>query len=152
RASHNPCPGAAHPRPISRENAMKSMLAGAAVAAAADLSLSLAQDNAEHPRRERVEPPAIERVHHVPRFQGEPLWPKTLPHNWIPGQVSGIAVDRYDRIWVVHRPSSLTPRERAAEQNPPEAKCCVAAPPVLVFDQSGNVIKSWGGSGQGYEW
>jgi hypothetical protein len=28
----------------------------------------------------------------------------------------------------VHRPASLTVRERAAEQNPPEAKCCVAAP------------------------
>ena len=46
---------------------------------------------------------------------------------------------------MVHRPGSLTPRERAAEQNPPEAKCCVAAPPVLVFDQSGNLLRHWGG-------
>ena len=68
------------------------------------------------------------------------------------GRSSGIATDKYDRIWVVHRPGSLTPRERAAEQNPPEAKCCVAAPPVLVFDQSGNLIRHWGGSGPGYEW
>jgi DNA-binding beta-propeller fold protein YncE len=68
------------------------------------------------------------------------------------GQVSGLATDRNDRIWVVHRPTSLTPRERATEQNPPEAKCCVAAPPVLVFDSSGNLIRAWGGAGPGYEW
>ena len=88
----------------------------------------------------------------VPRFQVDPFWPKPLPNNWILGQVSGIATDRYDRIWVVHRPASLTPRERAAEQNPPEAKCCVAAPPVLLFDQSGNLLRHWGGRGQGYQW
>src|SRR5437016_3351524 len=52
----------------------------------------------------------------VPQFRVEPFWPKPLPHNWILGQVSGIAVDRHDRIWVVHRPTTLTPRERAAEQ------------------------------------
>ena len=45
--------------------------------------------------------------------------------------------------------ASLNARERAAEQNPPEAKCCVAAPPVLVFDQSGNLLRSWGGPGAG---
>src|ERR1700719_240971 len=87
-----------------------------------------------------------------PQFQVDPFWPKLLPNNWILGQVSGIATDKYDRIGVVHRPGTLTPRERAAEQNPPEAKCCIAAPPVLVFDQSGNLIRHWGGSGPGYEW
>src|SRR5262249_27094302 len=65
---------------------------------------------------------------------------------------SGIATDRFDRIWVVHRPTTLTPRERAAEQSPPEARCCVAAPPVLVFDQSGNLLRHWGGPGAGYQW
>jgi DNA-binding beta-propeller fold protein YncE len=88
----------------------------------------------------------------VPQFEVEAQWPKPLPNNWMLGQVSGIAVDRQDRIWVVHRPASLTPRERAAEQNPPEAKCCVAAPPVLLFDSSGNLLRSWGGPGQGYQW
>jgi DNA-binding beta-propeller fold protein YncE len=88
----------------------------------------------------------------VPQFQVEPFWPKPLPNNWLLGQVSGIATDKYDRIWVVHRPTSLSPRERAAEQNPPEAKCCVAAPPVLLFDGSGNLLRTWGGPGQGYEW
>jgi DNA-binding beta-propeller fold protein YncE len=88
----------------------------------------------------------------IPQFQVDALWPKTLPNNWILGQVAGITVDRFDRIWVVHRPNSLTPRERAAEHNPPESRCCVAAPPVLVFDQSGNLVRSWGGPGQGYQW
>ena len=49
----------------------------------------------------------------VPQFQVDPSWPKALPNRWILGQVSGIATDRYDRIWVVHRPGSLSPRERA---------------------------------------
>jgi DNA-binding beta-propeller fold protein YncE len=88
----------------------------------------------------------------APQFQVDPFWPKPLPNNWLLGQVSGIATDKYDRVWVLHRPRSLTPRERAAEQNPPEARCCVAAPPVLVFDQSGNLIRHWGGPGERYEW
>jgi DNA-binding beta-propeller fold protein YncE len=88
----------------------------------------------------------------VPQFQVDALWPKDLPNNWLLGQVSGITVDRSNNIWVVHRPGSLSKRERAAEQKPPEAKCCVAPPPVLVFDQAGNVIKHWGGPGQGYNW
>src|ERR1041385_5826605 len=123
--------------PLPGRNVMKSIIVGAAVAAAAVLSPAITQEAGQ---------PA------VPRFQVDPFWPKPLPNNWILGQVSGIAVDRLDRIWVVHRPSSLNPRERAAEQNPPEAKCCVAAPPVLVFDQAGNMIRSWGGPGQGYQW
>ena len=58
----------------------------------------------------------------VPQFQVDASWPKALPNNWILGQVSGIATDRFDRIWVVHRPRSLRPRERAAEEKPPEGK------------------------------
>jgi DNA-binding beta-propeller fold protein YncE len=98
-----------------------------------------------------VDPAAAARLG-APQFQVDALWPKPLPNNWIIGQVSGIRVDRFDRIWVVHRPSSLSKRELAAVQNPPQAKCCVAAPPVLVFDQSGNLLRSWGGPGQGYDW
>ena len=81
--------------------------------------------------------------------RSKPSWPKPLPNNWILGQVAGIATDKYDRIWVVQRPLSLTPRERAAELNPPEAKCCKAAPPVLLFDASGNLLRHWGGPGPG---
>ena len=88
----------------------------------------------------------------IPQFQVDALWPKPLPNNWIFGQVAGITVDRFDRIWIVQRPNSLTTRERAAEQNPPPSRCCAAAPPVLVFDQSGNLVRAWGGPGPGYQW
>jgi DNA-binding beta-propeller fold protein YncE len=88
----------------------------------------------------------------LPQFQVDALWPKPLPNSWLLGQVGGITVDQFDHIWVVQRPKTLTPRERAAEQNPPVAKCCAAAPPVLVFDQSGNLLRAWGGPGEGYQW
>ena len=118
---------------------MKFPLAGMILAAAIVLSPALAQD-------QEKDKPAI------PQFAVDPFWPKPLPNNWMLGQVSGIAVDRFDRIWVVHRPGTLNERELAAAQTPPAAKCCFAAPPVLVFDQSGNLLRSWGGPGPGYEW
>jgi DNA-binding beta-propeller fold protein YncE len=99
-----------------------------------------------------VNPAAVAKVGGIPQFLVDPSWPKPLPNNWILGQVSGIRVDRFDHIWVVQRPGSLDKRELAAQQNPPQAKCCVAAPPVLVFDQFGNLIRHWGGPGAGYNW
>ncbi len=88
----------------------------------------------------------------VPQFIVDPFWPKPLPNNWIIGQVAGVHVDSDDNIWIVHRPRSLSARERGAEQTPPIAKCCFAAPPVLQFDQSGNLLRAWGGPGDGYDW
>ncbi len=88
----------------------------------------------------------------TPQLQVDPFWPKPLPNNWLLGQVSGVAVDSRDHVWIVQRPASLSERELGAAQNPPLAKCCVAAPPVLVFDQSGNLVRAWGGPGNGYEW
>ena len=87
-----------------------------------------------------------------PRFQPEPFWPKPLPGNWVLGQVSGIAVDRNDHIWIVHRPATLLDDEKGAQKDPPATKCCTAAPPVLKFDADGNLLASWGGPGQGYDW
>jgi hypothetical protein len=88
----------------------------------------------------------------VPRLEVDPFWPKPLPDNWILGQVSGVAVDSRGHVWIVQRPRSLSERELGAQQNPPWSTCCVAAPPVIVFDQSGNVVRGWGGPGPGYEW
>ncbi len=88
----------------------------------------------------------------VPKYAVEASWPKALPNNWILGQVAGIAVDKEDHIWVLQRPRTLTEDERAATLNPPRASCCVPAPPVLVFDAEGNLLASWGGAGQGYDW
>ena len=101
---------------------------------------------------EIVNPAAVAKIGGIPQFLVDPFWPKPLPNNWLLGQVAGIRVDRFDHIWVMQRPGSLDKRDLAAQQNPPQAKCCAAAPPVLVFDQSGNLIRSWGGPGKGYDW
>ena len=85
-------------------------------------------------------------------YRVDPFWPKRLPNNWIIGQVSGIAVDATDHVWIIHRPASLTPEEAAAAQKPPIAMCCVPAPPVVEFDAEGNVVQAWGGPGEGYDW
>ena len=87
-----------------------------------------------------------------PAYKVNASWPKELPNNWIVGQVGGMAVDRQDHIWVLQRPGSNTKDDLAAAQTPPVSQCCVSAPPVLVFDAEGNLLKSWGGPGQGYDW
>ncbi|MDQ3440678.1 MAG: hypothetical protein M3478_10055, partial [Planctomycetota bacterium] len=86
------------------------------------------------------------------RYRVDASWPKRLPNNWIVGQVSGLAVDTNDHIWIIHRPASLTAEEAAAAQKPPTAMCCVPAPPIIEFDGDGNVVQAWGGPGAGYDW
>ena len=89
----------------------------------------------------------------VPKFEVDPFWPKPLPNNWTLGQVAGVAVDEHDHVWIMQRPRSLSRLEKAAAaQNPPAAKCCVPAPPVIEFDPEGNVVQAWGGPGEGYDW
>ncbi|MFZ3322392.1 MAG: hypothetical protein WA190_08480 [Usitatibacter sp.] len=88
----------------------------------------------------------------TPRFAVDPYWPKPLPGNWILGQVAGIAVDKDDHIWIIHRPTTLLDDEKGAQANPPATSCCKPAPPVLEFDRDGNLLRSWGGPGAGYVW
>ncbi|NQW05263.1 MAG: hypothetical protein HQ485_14755 [Acidobacteria bacterium] len=88
----------------------------------------------------------------APRFEVDPMFPKPLPNGWLMGMAIGIAVDAEDHIWIVHRPDTLSDAEAAADQNPPTAACCHRAPPVLQFDQEGNLLSAWGGPGEGYEW
>jgi NHL repeat len=80
----------------------------------------------------------------VPAYRVDPAWPKPLPNRWIVGAVVGVAVDARDHIWIVHRPSTLQPNETRSIWR--------AAPPVLEFDADGNLVSSWGGPGDGYEW
>src|SRR5437879_9260044 len=99
--------------------------------------------------------PALPRAAHageIPTFAVDAAWPKPLPNNWILGQVGGITVDWQGHIWLIHRPRSLTDDEKGASLTPPRSKCCVSAPPVLEFDTDGNLLRSWGGPGEGYEW
>jgi hypothetical protein len=81
-----------------------------------------------------------------PRFDVDPGWPKPLSKRWLMGQAAGVAVDRHDVIWVIHRPGSLTDDEKGASLTPPRSACCVPAPPVLAFDAEGNLLHAWGGS------
>ena len=80
----------------------------------------------------------------APRFRVDPNWPK-IPNNWQLGQVASVSVDAQDHIWVLQRPGTLPPEEKAR-----------AAPPLLEFDAAGNFIQAWGepaqGAGQEYEW
>ena len=111
----------------------------------------------------------------APIFEVDPFWPKPLPNHWVTGSTIGLSVDTQDRVWTIHRPDSVEDNFRAAdlpvgdrrgrdnEALPSAAvdgaspqgvigKCCKVAPPVLVYDQAGNLVKSWGGPGQGFDW
>ncbi len=88
----------------------------------------------------------------APRFEVDPLWPKPLPNHWLMGQTIGVSVDAQDNVWVIHRGGSLEPGEQHAAASPQISQCCKAAPPILEFDKAGNLINSWGGPGQGYDW
>jgi DNA-binding beta-propeller fold protein YncE len=89
----------------------------------------------------------------APVFEVDPLWPKPLPNHWLLGMTIGVWADDQDHIWIIHRGApTLSNMEKGAELNPPTGECCRAAPPVLEFDQEGNLLRHWGGPGQGYEW
>ncbi len=99
-------------------------------------------------RERAVEAAAVQ----APRFEVDPLWPKPLPNHWVVGAVIGVSVDSNDHIWIIHRQGSLEPKEQYATMTPKNAECCAAAPPVLEFDEEGNLIGHWGGPGAGYDW
>jgi len=87
----------------------------------------------------------------APMFEVDPLWPKPLPNHWLLGMVIGVWVDDQDHVWIIHRgAATLNDNEKALDLKVGE--CCTAAPPVLVFDQAGSLVRAWGGPGPGYEW
>ena len=67
----------------------------------------------------------------VPRFEVDPGWP-AIPDTLNMGEVTSVAVDRQDHVWILHRPES--------------------GPAVLEFDAAGGYLRGWGGPGDGYEW
>ena len=87
----------------------------------------------------------------APMFEVDPLWPQPLPNHWVIGMTIGVAVDARDHVFIIHRPGSVSITESPAA-NGNAADCCEPAPPVLEFDPAGNLVSSWGGPGQGYEW
>jgi NHL repeat len=76
----------------------------------------------------------------APVFRADPSWP-AVPNNWVFGEVSSVAVDSQDHVWIIHRPNTVPPEQRAK-----------AAPPVLEFDGQGKFMASWGGPAAGYDW
>lgn len=89
----------------------------------------------------------------APRFEVDPMWPKPLPNHWVMGSTIGIGVDSRDHVFIVHRQQTVIEgTEAGAAANPPLSECCTPAPPVLEFDPEGNLVASWGGPGEGYEW
>ena len=74
------------------------------------------------------------------RFEVDPSFPQ-LPAGKVLGDMSSVAVDSHDHVWMIHRPRTI-----------PEAQRANAAPPVLEFDASGKFLAGWGGPGAGFEW
>lgn len=86
----------------------------------------------------------------VPIFEVDPFWPKPLPNHWVTGSTIGVSTDGQDHVWTIHRPQTVENNFKAADLN--VGTCCKVAPPILEYDQSGNLINSWGGPGPGYDW
>jgi hypothetical protein len=87
----------------------------------------------------------------APKFEVDPMWPKPLPNGWYLGQTIGVGVDANDHVWIIHRSDSLDASESAADEG--TGTCCHRTPPILEFDQAGNLLRHWGGSdGPGYQW
>jgi DNA-binding beta-propeller fold protein YncE len=102
--------------------------------------------------RPNVQRNAGEHSDSIPSFRVDPLWPKPLPNKWLIGQVSGVAVDSKNHVWIVHRPKSLGADEYAPAQQPANGVPYIPAPPVIEFDVEGNVIQAWGGPGETFDW
>jgi 6-phosphogluconolactonase (cycloisomerase 2 family) len=116
-------------------------MTGAIVLAGALGALSLSEDGLRLSRASaQTRAPLADAARMPPKFQVDPTWPK-IPNNWQFGQVASVAVDADDHVWVLQRPGTLSPEEKAR-----------AAPPLLEFDAGGTFIQAWGGPGKGYEW
>jgi DNA-binding beta-propeller fold protein YncE len=105
-------------------------LARMALAAAVAAGIAVLREGAAHAQGTRA----------MPRFDVDATWP-SLPNNWVLGQVPGIAVDRHDHVWILHRPRTVPEEQRSR-----------AAPAVLEFDDKGTFVAAWGGPGAGFDW
>jgi DNA-binding beta-propeller fold protein YncE len=123
-----------------------SPLAALALALGSALSVALGPD------LQAQQQAGPSRTVQAPVFEVDPFWPKPLPNHWVLGSTIGLSVDANDHVWVIHRPNSVEDNFKAADFSPPIGVCCKVAPPVLEFDQDGNLVSAWGGPGPGYEW
>lgn len=76
----------------------------------------------------------------LPQFRFEVDWVK-LPPGLVMGDVTAVAVDRRDHVWVLHRPRTVKDR--------PASKI---APPIVELDPNGKYVGGFGGPSDQYEW
>ena len=87
-----------------------------------------------------------------PILGADPRWPKPLPNGWVTGDVGGTCVDSHDHVFIVTRGfqnNNLTSPENVGGANPDTGALGGAyrtrpSPPVIEFDQDGNVVNGWG--------
>jgi len=112
------------------------------------LAIALGAGSVVLEKKGRVEAAAVQ----APMFEVDPLWLKPLPNHCLIRMTIGVSVDAQDNVWIIHRQGSLEAGELHATTNPPISMCCAPAPPILEFDQAGNLLRHWGGPGKGYDW
>src|SRR5262245_35585966 len=85
-----------------------------------------------------VQPAVAQRQ--VPTFEVDRAWPK-LPEGKKVGDVSSFSADPQDYLYMIHRPRTLKGDDIKN-----------ALKPVVTFNAAGEVVREWGGEGQGFEW
>ena len=78
--------------------------------------------------------PSITYAQSAPQFAIDTTWPKSLPKDWITGQLGGVCAGGQDHIYVVNR-GDITDEEKETS---------ISAPSIIKFDSAGNVVGSWG--------
>jgi DNA-binding beta-propeller fold protein YncE len=86
----------------------------------------------------------------APIFVVDPFWPKPLPNHWVTGSTIGVATDAQDNVWTIQRGQTVEKNFKAADLG--LGLCCKVAPPVLEYNQAGDLVQSWGGPGTGFRW
>src|ERR1700761_978695 len=71
----------------------------------------------------------------VPQFEVDPGFFK-LPNGWKFAQVSSVACDSHDNVWVLQRPLTAYSDQKTG-------------PSVMEFDPKGNYLQGWGGKDYG---
>ncbi len=90
----------------------------------------------------------------APTFKVDPFWPKPLPDNWVTGEIGGTCLDSQDHVFIVTRGfqnGGLVSPEGVGGADTRTGTLggafkSKASPPVIEFDQDGNVVNSWGSS------
>ena len=89
----------------------------------------------------------------APRFEVDPMWPKPLPEP-LGDRHRDRRLGGCQRSHLDHPSRRLARSEGTVRDDGSRAaaECCAPAPPVLEFDEAGDLIGHWGGPGEGYDW